>query len=119
LLVVIAVIAILAALLLPALSFAKLQATGVHCLNNLKELQVDWFMYAGDNKDCIAGNVWTEEASHSPSNWLSGWEDAPEPDDPDNTNTALFMNVQYAQLGPYVQSPNLFRLLLLGEWVIF
>ena len=73
LLVVIAIIAILAALLLPALSWAKLQATGVHCLNNLRQLQLDWHMYAQDNRDSIPGNVWTEEQlwQHSAQSMVS------------------------------------------------
>ena len=46
LLVVIAIIAILAALLLPGLSKAKERSRAVACLNNLKQLQTAWFMYA-------------------------------------------------------------------------
>lgn len=55
LLVVIAVIAILAALLLPALGKGKLKATAAHCVNNHRQLALAWMMYADDNADRLVG----------------------------------------------------------------
>lgn len=53
LLVVIAVIAILMAILMPALKRAQEQARRAGCLNNLKQLQLAWGIYADENDDKI------------------------------------------------------------------
>ena len=49
LLVVIAIIAILMAVLMPALSRAREQGQRAVCLNNVKQPQFAWMMYADDN----------------------------------------------------------------------
>jgi prepilin-type N-terminal cleavage/methylation domain-containing protein/prepilin-type processing-associated H-X9-DG protein len=53
LLVVIAIIAILMAILMPALNRAREQGKRASCLSSLKQLQLAWIAYAGDNDDRI------------------------------------------------------------------
>ncbi len=57
LLVVIAVIAILMAILMPALQRAREQGKRAACLNNLKQLQLAWIIYADENDDKIVNGA--------------------------------------------------------------
>jgi type II secretory pathway pseudopilin PulG len=65
-LVVIAVIAILAALLLPALAGAKSRALVTQCKANLKQWGLAVTMYAGDNRDYFPDNSLGQDLS-----WMS------------------------------------------------
>jgi prepilin-type N-terminal cleavage/methylation domain-containing protein/prepilin-type processing-associated H-X9-DG protein len=53
LLVVIAIIAILAGMLLPALGKAKSKTVGIQCMNNTKQLQLAFTLYAGDQAEVL------------------------------------------------------------------
>jgi prepilin-type N-terminal cleavage/methylation domain-containing protein/prepilin-type processing-associated H-X9-DG protein len=71
LLVVIAIIAILAALLLPALSRAKLKGTQALCLNNQRQLAMAWIMYADDNGDLLVNLDTGSSATQKPWRWTN------------------------------------------------
>ena len=70
LLVVIAIIAILASLLLPALTQAKAQASRARCISNHRQLFIIWSLYQDDNNGGLPSNVRGDPPAGYGLNWV-------------------------------------------------
>ena len=102
LLVVIAVVGILAALLLPALSRAKQRAQGIYCMSNEKQLLTAVHLYDADNRDWLPPNP--EHGTNQ--SWVRGSMKTPS----DATNTLFLTDSRYAKLAPYTRkAASLYR----------
>jgi type II secretory pathway pseudopilin PulG len=117
LLVVLATIAILAALLLPSLFAAKMQAVRVRCLSNQKQLIVAWILYAGDNDDQLALNGGDPTpVSAQPHLWIYGGNHGasesgrPSPAAGDSLTNALYLTgPNYALFAKYLPADTIYK----------
>ena len=95
LLVVIAILALLTALLLPAVARAKASARATRCTNNQRQLVLAWTMYSGDNHDALV----------SLTNWVTGNMTVPQ----EATNRSLLASSQASLFARYLPVPAVYK----------
>jgi prepilin-type N-terminal cleavage/methylation domain-containing protein len=110
LLVVIAIIAILMAILMPALKRAREQGQRAVCLSNLKQLGLTWILYADDNDDKLvsseAGGTWRSQFGEPwvGVTWAYDWAQGGQ-----LPLEAQIKGIQDGALWPYVKEVNLYK----------
>ena len=113
LLIVIAIIAILAALLLPALARSKDKARTILCLNNQKQLHLAWQMYGNDRGKLPKNYDYGMSVLPSEPNWTGAGmtyetiiQNYPLSD---ATNSLLLVDENRTQLAPYLKTAAVFK----------
>jgi len=108
LLVVIAIIAILMAVLMPALKRAREGGKRASCLSNLKQLTLAWSMYADENDDRLVNgatgfsNATTSWGTHAKElSWIDGFH----PNDYD----AQKQDIRRGALFPYLRNDDIYQ----------
>ena len=116
LLVVVAIVGILSAMLLPALSKGKNRAKRTVCDNNLRQLGTAWTMYFSDHEDRLVGNFPGTLGGATPefNGWVGGTMYFDNNSDlamrTQSTNTELLVaKDMHGSLGQYTKNPAIYR----------
>ena len=109
LLVVVAIIAILASLLLPALTQAQEKGRRIKCMSNQRQLGLTWVLYSADNFERLANNGYTTGGGNirSPM-WIQGHLNHTR-SVADVTNEVLVTDSRYAQFAPYLKTIRVYK----------
>jgi prepilin-type N-terminal cleavage/methylation domain-containing protein/prepilin-type processing-associated H-X9-DG protein len=105
LLVVIAIIAILMAILMPALNRAREQGKRAICLNNLKQLTLSWMLYADDYDGKIVNSDVSYPGTLSVTTWWVQWPT----NGSDSTIPEWEDAIKGGQLWPYCKDLKLYK----------
>ena len=114
LLVVISIIAVLMAVLMPALRLARQQAATGQCLGNVKSLSTGWYMYMGEND----GRIMSCEDNAMLGGTFVGWIGVPRDENgtllgitqtDEVTDEDEIRGIEKGVLFPYVKSPGVYH----------
>jgi prepilin-type processing-associated H-X9-DG protein len=105
LMVVIAIMTILSAILLPALSKGRSRSRTISCLNNLRQLQISWQLYADDHDALPANNYVNGFKLGNGFGFNTGLSWCPGNTSSDTTTT----NIEQGQLFPYNKSVAIYH----------
>jgi prepilin-type N-terminal cleavage/methylation domain-containing protein len=109
LLVVISIIAILMAVLMPALKRAREGGKRAACLSNLKQLTLAWNMYADENDDRLVNGA-TGYSDYTGGDWATHAGELAWIDTLDNTNwDAQIAGIKRGALWPYLRNEDIYR----------
>lgn len=99
----IAVVAILASLLLPAMVTAQRRSNATQCLSKVRQIHLGWQLYAEESQGRLVPNV--DGLLGGFTNWVAG--NMVDPTDVEDR--ALLVDTKRSLLAPYLKSADLFK----------